>query len=247
MSHIRLIIAYDGSPYCGWQDNSSEPSVERALREVLEQILQEKLELEGASRTDTGVHAEGQVVCFHSSKTVDLGKLQKSCNSLLPPEIRVLNMDEVADDFHPTLDSKSKEYHYQLCYDPVLLPSQRHSHWHYPYKLDIESMRAAAQELLGSRDFKAFCNANPPATYDDTVRTLKRIDIIELPRHCLRVEIEGDHFLYKMVRNIVGTLAQIGRGYLPTDTVKKVLETGDRTQSGMTAAAHGLTLKRINY
>lgn len=247
MEHLRLLLAYDGADYSGWQDNGLQPSVEAELRKALCQVLGDIHRLQAASRTDSGVHALGQVVTFYTTKEVNFSRLKASLNSLLPPSIRTLSIDSVDQDFHPTLNSTSKEYHFHLCTAPVLLPLERHRMWHYPYNLDLKKMRTAAEHFIGIHDFIGFCNANLPATYEDSVRTLYRVDVVEERKDLLRIEVVGSHFLYKMVRNIVGTLAQIGRGYLPLETVKQVLHSKKRTQAGMTAPAHGLCLIKVYY
>lgn len=243
----RLLLAYEGTGYCGWQDNRQEPSVEAVLRPILCQVLGSIHKLQAASRTDTGVHALGQVVTFLTEKPLSPKRLFASLNSLLPSDIRVRHIDEVPLSFHPTLSSSSKEYHYRLCTAQVLLPMERRYVWHYPYPLNVPTMRQAANLFLGSHDFRAFCNANPPAVYTDSQRRIDRLDIIEVTQGELRIEVEGNHFLYKMVRNLVGTLAQIGRGVLTTDSISLALKSGQRCHAGMTAAAHGLTLVRIHY
>ena len=247
MSQYRLILAYDGTAYQGWQDNKEHHSVEAVLREVLERILQEKLKLEGCSRTDTGVHALGQVVTFSTEQDLALSEIFLSCNALLPPDIRVRSIEPTPDDFHPSLSCESKVYQYRICTSPVLLPLQRHDHWHYPYPLDLLAMKGAAKELLGTHDFSAFCNRHKEFDPEDTVRTLHRINIAAEEEGCWRIEMEGNSFLYKMARNIAGTLAQIGRGQLDENCIAQALESGDRTQAGMTAPALGLTLHSVKY
>ncbi|MBA3958004.1 MAG: tRNA pseudouridine(38-40) synthase TruA [Parachlamydiaceae bacterium] len=247
-SNIKLLIAYDGAPYLGWQKNNVGPSVESTLQDILEQILQEKIQLQAASRTDAGVHARGQVVNFLPYKPLpDLSKLQHSLNSLLKGSIVVCSIERMPHDFHPTLDCIGKEYRYTICYGAIQMPQHRFYSWHYPERLNLQLMREAADLLKGTHDFSAFCNFKKNASYTDYVRTIHEIKIVELSENSLELHISGNHFLYKMVRNIVGTLAYVGNGKLLVDDVPQLLLTGDRTQAGVTAPAHGLTLHHILY
>lgn len=248
MQNIKITIAYDGSEYLGWQNTRTGPSIEGTLLSVLEKILQEKLSLQAASRTDAGVHARSQVVNFFTeNEDLDLARLERGLNGLLPPDIAVLKVELASKNFHPTLDCQKKEYHYHLCSSPAQLPHNRHFSWHYPYPLDIELMRSESQVLIGQHDFAAFVNCMNNEIADDTVRELTRIDLVELPENRLRFEVEGPHFLYKMVRNIVGYLAYVGCGKLKPGALSQILASKDRKLGGITAPAHGLTLFEINY
>ena len=246
--NIKCTLAYDGSCYLGWQRTETGPSIEGELLLTLRQILQEEVRLFAASRTDAGVHAAGQVCNFFTARaSLDVQKLKMSLNSLLPKDIVVWHCEEADPSFHATLQSKSKEYHYQLCWDRVQMPSLRHFSWHYPSELNLPAMRSAARQFLGTHDFSAFCNLKKYQQYDNYTRSLWRIDLVELENKRLRFEIEGDHFLYKMVRNLVGTLVYVGCGKLEEAGMKKILIEGRRTEAGMTAPAHGLSLQKVNY
>jgi tRNA pseudouridine38-40 synthase len=248
MKNIRIILAYDGTNYLGWQKTSTGPSIEAILQTTMEKILQEPVVLQAASRTDAGVHAKGQVVNFFTTKEdIDLFKLVHSLNCMLPKDIVVIEAQIAPDHFHPTLDNKGKEYHYHLFYGAVQYPHLRRTSWHYPQKLDISLMREAVQILLGTHDFSAFCNLKKNTEYEDYIRTITRLEIFELPDNNLRIEIEGNNFLYKMVRNIVGTLVYIGSKKIDVNQLKSILESGDRTQAGVTAPAHGLFLAKVIY
>lgn len=248
MVNVKLTIAYDGTAYLGWQKTTMGPSVEEALESSLAVILQEKVALQAASRTDAGVHAVGQVVNFISNKAeISLQKFQLSLNSLLPKDISVLSADFMPVAFHPTLDCKSKEYHYQLCYSTAQLPHERHFAWHYPRALDIASMHEAARLLVGKRDFSTFCNFKKNSTYTDYVRDLHSIDVIDLPDQRLRFEIKGNNFLYKMVRNLVGTLVYVGCGKITLESIPDIVTSKERPQAGVTAPAHGLFLYKVYY
>ena len=248
MQNIKLIIAYDGGAYLGWQNTQEGPSIEAALQSALAQILQQPVQLQAASRTDAGVHALGQVVNFVVvKKPFDLRRLHTGLNSLLPKDIVVISAQAASLHFHPTLDSTAKEYRYYLCLGPLQLPQHRHYSWHEHHSLDIEKMRAAASALIGKHDFSAFCNFKKNAHYQDFVREVHNIEILPLEGQRLCIQVEGSHFLYKMVRNIVGTLVYIGRGKIPLEELPQLLATQDRTKIGITAPAHGLYLHKVIY
>jgi len=224
------------------------PSIEATMLVVLEKILQEKISLQAASRTDAGVHARGQVVNFSTGKdNLDLARLERSLNGLLPSDIATLRVELASSDFHPSLDVKGKEYHYELCSLPAQLPHNRHFSWHCPYPLDVELIRRECKALIGEHDFAAFCNSMNGELPDDTRREITRIDLLKLPNNRFRFEVEGRHFLYKMVRNIVGYLVYVGCGKLKAGSLTKILTSRDRKLGGITAPAHGLTLFEIKY
>jgi tRNA pseudouridine38-40 synthase len=248
MQNIKLKIAYDGGAYRGWQKTLMGPSIEETLQCVLEQILQQATPLQAASRTDAGVHAEGQVVNFFTSKqSLDLKRLQISLNGLLPKDIVVLTVDKMASAFHPTLDCISKEYCYYICYGVVQLPHYRFYSWHYSYPLKLEEMHQAAQFFLGKHDFSAFCNSKKNEDYAHFIREINEIEIREIENKRLCIRIKGNQFLYKMVRNIVGTLLYVGRGKIKKEDIPKIIQFGHRPDAGITAPAHGLFLHQVNY
>lgn len=244
----KLLVAYDGTNYFGWQKTKNGPSIEESLEKAVEQILQEKIILQAASRTDRGVHATGQVVNFHSSKPIDdYAKFRIGLNALLPPDIAVLKAESAQETFHPTLHVLSKEYQYTICYGSVQMPQHRLYSWHYHYPLDIEKMKEAAQHLVGTHDFTAFCNQKKNEEYENHIRTIESIVIESLSADRLLITVTGPSFLYKMVRNIVGTLAYVGSGKITPEEVQKILLHKDRTLAGMTAPANGLSLAQIKY
>jgi tRNA pseudouridine38-40 synthase len=243
MKNVKFIIAYEGTAYSGWQKTETGPSVEGQLQGVLEQILQHPVKLQAASRTDAGVHAEGQVVNFFTEKEVVLDRLKKSCNGLLPADIRVLSAEEMSTTFHPTLDAKGKEYHYSVCFQETQLPFDRNFSWHFIKPVDVTLMREAATFFIGRHDFSALTNEKQA----DNVRELYKIAIEEEGIQKIKIRVIGNHFLYKMVRNIVGTLVYVGCGMLSLQEAKSLLERRDRTAAGMTAPAHGLKLKEVMY
>lgn len=244
----KLLVAYDGTNFFGWQKTKSGPSIEEALEKAIEQILQEKIALQAASRTDRGVHATGQVVDFHSIKPItDYRKFLLGINAVLPHDIAVLEAEEAPPGFHPTLNVETKTYEYAICFGKVQLPQDRLYSWHFHYPLDITKMREAAANLAGTHDFSAFCNQKNNEEYEHHVRTVHSILLKPLGQERLTISVTGNHFLYKMVRNIVGTLAYVGCGKMTPQDVEKALISHDRTLAGVTAPAHGLTLSNITY
>lgn len=243
MRNLKLILAYDGTAYLGWQKTEMGPSIEGSLGRVLEQILQQPIKLQAASRTDAGVHAEGQVVNFFSEPKLSLDRLLASCNALLPSDIRILHLEEMPSSFHPTLDAKGKEYHYHICLGKVQLPFDRRFSWHFVKKVQLNWMKEAALYFIGKHDFLALTNERQ----EDNIRELYSIQIDEIGDERIRIRVAGNQFLYKMVRNIVGTLLYAGCGMISMETISTLLKKGDRKEAGMTAPAHGLILKRVFY
>jgi tRNA pseudouridine38-40 synthase len=238
-----MILSYDGTDYLGWQETRMGSSIEGELKKVLKQILQTEVKLQAASRTDAGVHAEGQVVNFFSDTSLDLERLKYSLNGLLSASIRVTQVQEVPSQFHPTLDATSKEYHYYVCLGPFQLPFHRKFSWHFKKGVNLDIMRSESKFLLGTHDFSAFTNERQ----DNNVRTLYKIEIDSIDDHRLRFKVSGNKFLYKMMRNLVGTLMYVGCEMLPLGVIQQLIQTKDRRQAGITAPAHGLILKCVRY
>lgn len=244
--NLKMTIAYDGTSYLGWQKNNAGPSIEECLQAALQQILQEEIVLSAASRTDAGVHAKGQVVHFFTTSSLCLYKLQGSLNSLLDETISVLKLEEAPIQFHSTLNCVKKEYWYHVCFGKVQSPFFRRTSWHFPHFLEFDDMQEAARSLIGEHDFSAFCNQRP--SWDrNVICDIKELSISPLSKDRARFIILGDHFLYKMVRNLVGTLVYIGCSKLAVNQVSNFLMSKDRTRIGMTAPAHGLLLKKVCY
>jgi tRNA pseudouridine38-40 synthase len=240
------VIAYFGAPYLGWQKTKMGPSIEETLEKTLQKILQQQVVLQAASRTDAGVHAEGQVVNFFLNKPICLRRLKHSLNGLLPKEISVVSAEVMKEDFHPTLDCVKKEYWYHICNEAIQSPFFRETSWHFPFPIDLEQMQKGAEHLLGSHDFSAFCNERQ--LWDrNTICLMEKIEILPIEQNRFCISMIADHFLYKMARNIAGTLAYVGCGKISADAIPSILNSQDRTQSGITAPAHGLKLKRIFY
>jgi tRNA pseudouridine38-40 synthase len=244
--NLKLTVAYDGTSYFGWQKTRTGMSIEETLEQAFEKILQHKVSLQAASRTDRGVHAFGQVVNVLLEKKVDLFLLQRGINAVLPKDISVRSIEDQSSTFHPTLDCKAKEYHYLICNSATQLPFFQNFSWHVPLPLSLDNMRKAAAFFMGEHDFSAFCNERALWTRSG-VCELFEISLTSLENNRLKIAIKGDHFLYKMVRNLVGTLVQVGLGKIPAERMPFILESKDRTQAGITAPACGLTLHQVFY
>jgi len=239
----KLTVSYDGTAYFGWQKTKTGPSIQESLQDVLKQISREEVLPEAASRTDRGVHAIGQVVSISLKKNWEIRSLQRALNAVLPQDIRIVALEPAPPGFHPTLHAKEKEYRYRLCLGAVQDPIHRLYSWAFRYALDLPKMEQGAQDFLGQRDFSAFANQGKP----NSICALSRIEIASLPENRLEIRISGNRFLYKMARNIAGTLVYIGCGKLPKDAVSKILASKNRKMAGITAPAHGLALYRVNY
>jgi tRNA pseudouridine38-40 synthase len=246
MTHIVLIIAYDGTAYYGWQTTKEGPSVEAVLQTVLHQIFQEPIYLQAASRTDRGVHAEWQVVDFVTSKSPNLQRLVVSLNELLPSDVRCRYARIAPTQFHPTLDVERKTYRYLISTGPIQMPMVRFTHWHIYYPLDLSLLYETSRLFIGTKDFRGVCNRRAGLNEEDTIRSLFSIRICKGVQE-LAVFVEADHFLYKMVRNIVGTMVWVARGKTSLDSVVTALQTRKRAFSGVTAPAHGLSLVNVAY
>lgn len=246
MVNVKLVIAYDGSNLFGWQKTQAGPSVEEELEKALKIVLRHPVNLQAASRTDRGVHAQGQIVNFFTDNPLNLPQLVYSLNCILREDIRILHADIAPDAFHPTLDVVAKEYHYFISCQEVELPFNRLYSWHCPLLKSTKAMREAAPLFVGKKDFSGFSNACKESDGKDPVKNLMEIRIEESEGEIL-IAIRADHFLYKMARNIAGTLAYVGMGKLKTKDIEEVFLTRDRTRAGITAPAKGLFLSRVFY
>lgn len=245
MRKYKLIIAYDGTAYVGWQIQPNGCSIQAAVQEGLSRILQQTTDIVGAGRTDAGVHAVGQVAHFLADERLEPARVRHSLNCLLPPDIRILALEVVESDFHARYSAKRKFYSYSLATNRVFDPFYRLYRWHYPQPLDLGAMRKAAAQLLGTHDFSSFANAPEEGSVArNPVRELTRCELVE-DEGVLRFELEGPSFLYKMVRNIVGTLIEIGSGKL--SDMAAILSACDRRKAGQAAPPHGLCLEAVYY
>jgi tRNA pseudouridine38-40 synthase len=245
-NNLLLHLCYDGTAYYGWQKTRHGPSIEEELGKVLTKILQHPVILQAASRTDAGVHADHQVVnCYTDKSLLDLKRLHTSLNQLLPQDIRVNHVTYVSETFHPSLDCTFKEYLYTITTKPWGSPFNRHFAWHFPHTLELSLMQKGADMLIGRHDFQAFTNTRQPP-HLNTVREIFSINI-EQRDSDFYIHMQGDHFLYKMARNLAGTLCYIGCNKIALADVPYILKNKKRIAAGVTAPAHGLTLKKVHY
>lgn len=244
MRRIRLIIAYDGTNYCGWQKQPNGITVEEVHNEKTSELTGETIEVTGASRTDSGVHAWGNVAVFDTEARMAADKFAFAINQRLPEDIRIQYSDEVPADWHPRKRDCIKTYEYRILNRRIDMPTERlYSHFCY-FDLDENKMRAAAGYLIGTHDFTSFCSVRTQAT--SPVRTVNRLEIWR-DGDILTIHIEGGGFLYNMVRIIAGTLIKVGMGVYPPEHVKEILDGKDRALAGQTMPAKGLTLVGIDY
>jgi len=248
MNKFKLTIAYDGTGYEGWQVQKIGTGVQQKIEEALEKLFRSRPRVHSSSRTDTGVHALGMAVHFEVPKlecAMSSRKLALALNAWLPEDVRVLRAVRVGQDFHARFGATGKQYRYFVWNHPAMNPLIRHSAWHVPRLLQLDAMRRAAPSFVGQHDFRGFA-ANPGYEKSSHVRTLWRCDIRK-SGPLLTFIIEGDGFLYKMCRGIVGTLVQVGLGKYSAETMRELLAKKNRQLAGMTAPAHGLVLWKVFY
>lgn len=242
MKRIKLVVSYDGTAYKGWQLQPAAPTIEGELNKALSSLLQEEVKVIGASRTDSGVHALGNIAVFDTETRIPAEKLAYALNQYLPEDIRIQSSVEVPGDFHPRHCSSRKTYEYRIYNAPFPCPVRR-LYTHFTYApLDAEKMREGAAYLIGEHDFKSFCST--AAVVETTVRTIYDIQVIREADEIV-IRVTGGGFLYNMVRIIAGTLMEVGRGSCAPSYVKEILEKKDRQAAGPTAPAMGLTLMKI--
>ncbi|MGZ6028048.1 MAG: tRNA pseudouridine(38-40) synthase TruA [Myxococcaceae bacterium] len=244
MPRIRLTLEYDGTDFVGWQRQPNGRSVQAVLEAALAELLGGPVAAAAAGRTDAGVHALGQVVAFDSSRPLPAKAYVRGLSALLPEDVAVVAAEEVPDGFDPRRWANGKRYRYLISRRASRAPLLRRTHWEVFARLDVQSMVAAAPVLLGTHDFSSFRAANCEAPHPR--RTLRTLSLHE-EGEVLRIEVEGTAFLKHMVRNIVGSLVEVGRGKRPPRWVGEVLAATDRTLAGPTAPAHGLTLVEVTY
>ncbi len=242
---IKLVLEYDGSELSGWQRQANAITVQEHLERALATLLREPVGVTGASRTDAGVHALGQVAAFRTSATIAAHGIRRGLNSQLPPSIAIIAASEAPAAFHPRLWARGKRYSYRILNRADRSPLLRKRAWHRPLPLNLEAMRVASKALEGEHDFAAF------RATGCTARTTRRhIDSIAIERrqqHVLEIAVVGNAFLRNMVRIIAGTLVDVGQGRMSAEALAAVLASGDRTLAGQTAPAHGLTLMEVFY
>ena len=244
MKRVRMVVAYDGTAYRGWQLQPNGITIEQVLNRELTALLKEPISVIGASRTDSGVHARGNVAVFDTENRMPADKICFALNQRLPEDIRVQSSEEVPADWHPRKANCTKTYEYKVLNRKISMPFERlYAHFCY-FNLDLDKMREAAAYLVGEHDFKSFCTVRTQA--EETVRTIYSLDITKQD-DMITIRISGSGFLYNMVRIIAGTLLEVGMGaYLP-EHVEEILDARDRQAAGRTAPARGLTLVSMEY
>lgn len=244
MKRVKLVVAYDGTNYHGWQVQDNGITIEEVLNRTISELVQEDIKVIGASRTDAGVHACGNVAVFDTESRIPGDKFSFALNQRLPDDIRIQESCEVDADFHPRYADTVKTYEYNILNRRFELPSKRLYAAFCYYPMDIERMNQAAAYLVGEHDFKSFCSAG--AQVQTTVRTIYAVNVTK-EDDMVHIRITGNGFLYNMVRIIAGTLMQVGTGLMEPEQVKEILEARDRSKAGPTAVAKGLTLVKIRY
>ena len=245
MRTINLIIEYDGSNYLGWQIQPKGHTIQGVIQDRLKRLTGEPLQLIGSGRTDAGVHALGQVAHFKTESRMDANTFQRALNSLLPEDIVIRRAEEVEADFHARRSAKSKIYEYRILNRSTPPAVDRQYVWHVPQKLNLDEMKKATHNLVGEHDFSAFRSVG--SSTRSSVRNILRADWRRGKGGLLRFEIEASGFLKQMVRAIVGTLVEVGRGKISAQEFKKILDSKDRKEAGPTAPAQGLFLKEVRY
>jgi tRNA pseudouridine38-40 synthase len=244
--HIRLVVEYDGTSLCGWQRQINGPTVQGHLEDALAKLLAgETPGVVGASRTDAGVHARGQVASFRTERSIPVHGIRRGLNSLLPDAIAIRDASEVGEDFHPRFSATGKHYRYTILTRPERSPRWRDRAWHRSAPISVPDMQSAATALVGQHDFAAFRAAGCSAK-----STLRRVDSIAVTRSApelIEVDVRGNAFLRNMVRIVVGTLVEVGTGVRPVSQVAEILASKDRTQAGITAPPQGLELIEVRY
>ena len=244
MRRIKLVVAYDGTEYCGFQVQNNGPTIEGELNKVLSELFKEDIRVIGASRTDSGVHAYCNVAVFDTQARMPAEKMVYAINQRLPEDIRVQESSEVAADFHPRHTDSRKTYEYRIYNAAVQNPMiRRYALWNY-YKLDVEKMKEAAAHLVGEHDFKSFCSADTQV--ESTVRTVYEVAVTQSGEDIV-ISVSGNGFLYNMVRIIAGTLLEVGKGRIEPNEMPRILVAKNRQDSGPTAPPHGLTLVKYEF
>jgi tRNA pseudouridine38-40 synthase len=245
MPNFKLTIEYDGTAYCGWQRQAGDPTIQEAIETALAVMVNRPVSLIGAGRTDAGVHALGQAAHFKVETRLTAEAFRKGLNSLLPDDIVIRGCQRVPDAFHARYDARGKHYRYRILNRPLPAAVGRHYFWHVRHSLHLNAMRQAAAALCGTHDFKSFEGAGSPRT--STVRTVFRCDVTSCEDDLLHLDIAGDGFLRHMVRNIAGTLVEIGSGRRSADAMPAIIAARDRHRAGITAPARGLFLVAVDY
>lgn len=243
----KLTLAYDGTAYSGWQVQANSRSIQQIVQKTIETILQKPTSLTGAGRTDAGVHALGQTAHIETENPLDLSRFSHSANSLLPPDIRLIALEPVDDSFHARYSATGKIYRYHLCLRSFPSPFKRLYETHVPEKLDLSLIEKALPYFIGTHDFTSFASeAHRGSAAKDPVKTIRSLELFK-EEEGIYFEFRADGFLYKMVRNIVGTLLDIGTKKLPLEELPLIFAAKDRKKAGQCAPPTGLFLVKVEY
>lgn len=241
---VKLVVAYEGTNYCGWQIQPNGITVEQVLNETLSSLLGEEITVTGASRTDAGVHSLGNVAVFETHTKMPVEKISFALNQRLPEDIVVQESCQVPEDFHPRFSKSRKTYEYRILNCRFRQPLERRTSYFYHYPLDVSAMQKAAAYLVGEHDFTSFASVH--AQTNTYVRTIYALDVVR-EGDMIRIRVQGNGFLYNMVRIIAGTLIQVGAGIKKPEDMESILAGKDRELAGPTAPAHGLTMIGLEY
>lgn len=243
MRNLKITLQYNGENYCGWQRQPNSPGIQGTVENAIYEITKEKVKVTASGRTDAGVHALGQVVNFKTETNIPASRIPDALNAKLPKDISVISCEEVDMDFHARYNACGKTYRYLIYNRPYRSPLYKNLAYHVKYDLDWDKIRLEAKYLIGTHDFVGFMSSG--SSVKDTVRTIYDIKIEE-HEGITSIEISGNGFLYNMVRIIVGTLVDIGRGRIKHN-MEEIINSKSRSMCGHTAPAHGLFLKKVNY
>jgi tRNA pseudouridine38-40 synthase len=251
MRHFKLTIAYDGTDFHGWQIQSNKPTIQGEIVDVLRRITQENVQLHGAGRTDAGVHALGQVASFRTQSALSAAEFHRALNAILPAAIRIVGAEEVGPDFHARWSALAKTYRYRMYRGKVVPPPLWRYVLHYPFPLDEDAMRVAASRYVGPHDFASFAASTGSEDDDKERSTIREIYSSELARsednEELVFTVRGRSFLRYMVRKMVGTLLDVGRGKLTPDDIQRLYQLRDRSKSGPTVPPQGLCMVCVEH
>ena len=242
--NIQILLEYDGSNYHGWQRQKNALTVQEKVEEAIKQITKEDIRLIGSSRTDSGVHARGQSANFYTGSKIPIEKIPYALNSKLPIDIRIYQAIERPMGFHSCYDAIGKKYTYHIQNSAFHSALEYNRAWHIPQKLSIENMRKANEFLIGTHDFSAFRASG--SLIKTSIRTITSSKLIRKDKKII-LEIQGNGFLYHMVRIIMGTLVEVGMGKISYEEIMDIIKSKDRSRAGITAPAHGLYLEKVFY
>ena len=249
MRNLKLILAYDGTDFCGWQVQPDAASIQETLAEAIGRITGKKVLPQGSGRTDAGVHALAQVATFQTESVIPAANLVVALNDTLPVAIRVLDAGEVPAEFHARKSAKAKTYRYRVYRDDICPPFLTRFVWHYPYPLDFEAMAEAAPRVEGEHDFTSFAAVDPEKGSPDEKSNVRTI--FSSAWRCEAdewiYEVRGNGFLHHMVRNLIGTFILVGKGTLKADDISRIMNARNRSAAGATAPASGLYLVNVEY